>query len=168
MKINLKDCNIRLGTPNDIYQIAEVYAASIRQLCSNDYCHKTIDKWAKSTPAHSRLQDINNGSLWVAEVDEKIIGYLVSVPGELLELFINPEYSGIGLGARLGELGIELAQQNHASPVLLESTINAAPFYEKLGFKEVSRGVFSHGESSFSIPVVNMVLSGVIKSKPVN
>jgi len=74
-----------------------------------------------------------------------------------MELFIAPKYSGIGLGARLGKLGIKLAQQNNSSPVILESTINAAPFYEKLGFKEVSRGSFSHGSSSINIPVINMV-----------
>jgi len=86
-------------------------------------------------------------------------GYLVAVHGEVMELFIAPKYSGIGLGARLGKLGIKLAQKNNSSPVILESTINAAPFYEKLGFKEVSRGSFSHGSSSINIPVINMVLS---------
>jgi hypothetical protein len=41
--------------------------------------------------------------------------------------------------------------------VKLESTITAAPFYEKLGFKEIGRGYFSHGSSDLKIPVINMV-----------
>ena len=148
---------IRLGTPDDIHQIANIYSASIRKLCSKDYTQNIISHWARSTPAESRLADINAGSLWVAEINEIMAGYLVAVPGELMELFIAPEYSGIGLGAKLGELGIKLAQKNNSSAVILESTINAAPFYEKLGFKEVSRGSFSHGSSSINIPVINMV-----------
>jgi len=149
---------IRLGTPGDIHKIAKIYAASIRQLCSKDYPVDTIEHWARSTPAESRLTDIEAGSLWVAEINENMAGYLVAVPGEVMELFIAPKYSGIGLGARLGKLGKKLAQQNNSSPVILESTLNAAPFYEKLGFKEVSRGSFSHGASCINIPVINMVL----------
>jgi len=157
MKTKIISETIRLGTPDDIHQIANTYSASIRQLCSTDYPVDTIDHWARSTPAESRLADIEAGSLWVAEVEGKMAGYLVAVPGEFMELFIAPEYSGIGLGVKLGELGIKLAQQNHTSSVILESTINAAPFYEKLGFKEVSRGSFSHGSSSINISVINMV-----------
>jgi len=158
MKEKIISETIRLGTPEDIHQIANVYSASIRHLCSKDYPVDTIEHWAHSTPAESRLEDIKAGLLWVAEVNGIMAGYLVAVPGEVMELFIAPKYSGIGLGTRLGELGIKLAQQNHTSPVLLESTINAAPFYEKLGFKEVSRGSFSHGASGIHIPVINMVL----------
>ncbi len=157
MKTKIISETIRLGTPDDIHQIANIYSASIRKLCSNEYPQDTIDHWARSTPAESRLADIEAGSLWVAEKNGVMAGYLVAVPGELMELFIAPEYSGIGVGARLGELGIKLAKQNNSSPVILESTINAAPFYEKLGFKEVSRGSFSHGASGIHIPVINMV-----------
>ncbi len=153
--------SIRQGKIEDIDQIGDIYAASIRELCSKDYPQETIDYWAESTPAESRLEDIEAGSLWVAELAGKVTGYVVSVPGELMELFIGPQFSGLGLGARLGKLGIKLAQKNHSSPVLLESTINAATFYEKLGFKEVSRGVFSHGSSRTEIPVINMVLDGL-------
>jgi len=157
MKAKIINETIRPGTPEDIHQIANIYSESIRQLCSKDYPADTIDHWARSTPAESRLEDIEAGLLWVAEVNENMAGYLVTVPGEVLELFIAPKYSGIGLGARLGKLGIKLAQKNNSSAVILESTINAAPFYEKLGFKEVSRGSFSHGASGIHIPVINMV-----------
>ncbi len=75
----------------------------------------------------------------------------MSVPSELMALFIAPKFSGLGLGRTLGELAIKLAQQNSSGDVLLESTVNAAPFYENLGFKEVSRGTFSHGSSSINI-----------------
>ncbi len=158
MKTKIISETIRLGTPEDIHKIANIYSASIRQLCCKKYPQDTINHWARSTPAESRLADIKAGSLLVAEVNGIMAGYLVAVPGELMELFIAPKYSGIGLGTRLGELGIKLAQQNNLSPVLLESTINAAPFYEKLGFKEVNRGSFSHGKPSINIPVINMEL----------
>lgn len=150
---------IRLGTPDDIYRIAAVYADSVRELCKNDYEPEIIAHWEISTPAESRLKAIENGSLWVAEVDGNIGGYLVSVPGELVALFVSSSHAGLGLGRALGELGIKVAKENQSGEVKLESTITAAPFYKKLGFKEIERGYFSHGRSDLKIPVINMVLS---------
>lgn len=150
---------IRLATSDDIYDIAEVYADSIRELCKNDYEPEIIAHWEVSTTPESRLTAIENGALWVAEINGSIAGYLVSVPGELIALFVAPSYSGLGIGKALGQLGIEVSKQDNSRKVILESTITAVPFYKKLGFVEVSRGVFSHGNSDLKIPVINMVLT---------
>lgn len=150
---------IRLGTPDDVDQIAEVYADSVRELCKGDYEPEVIAHWATSTPPESRLKSIESGALWVAEVDGKIGGYLVSVPGELLALFVASSCAGLGMGKTLGQLGIKIAKENASGEVKLESTLTAAPFYKTLGFEEVDRGYFSHGNSGLKIPVINMVLS---------
>ncbi len=153
-----KNFQIRLGTPDDIYRIADVYTDSVRELCKDDYEPEIIAHWEISTPAESRLKAIESGSLWVAEVDGEIGGYLVSVPGELVALFVGSSYAGLGMGRALGQLGIEIAKNNPPGVVNVESTITAAPFYKKLGFKETACGYFSHGRSDLKIPVINMVL----------
>ena len=150
---------IRLAVPDDIYAIADVYADSIRELCKHDYEPEVIALWEVSTAPESRLIAIENGSLWVAEVNGNIGGYLVAVPGELVALFVASSYAGLGMGKALGQLGIEISKQDNSGVVILESTITAAPFYKKLGFEEVSRGFFSHGSSDIKIPVINMALT---------
>jgi GNAT superfamily N-acetyltransferase len=152
------ELQIRQGTAEDIDDIARVYANSVRLLCQHDYDAKIIAHWQVSTPAQSRLKVIDDKSLWVAQVDTSIVGYLVAIPGEIVALFIDPDYAGVGIGRALGLFGIKLAMNNNISQVILESTLTAAPFYEKLGFKEISRGYFSHGVSDLKIPVINMAL----------
>lgn len=150
---------IRLGTADDIDNIARVYADSVRVLCQHDYDAKIIADWQVSTPAQSRLKLIDDGSLWVAQVDNNIAGYLVVIPGEIVSLFIDPDYAGFGIGKALGQFGIKLAMNKDASQVILESTLTAAPFYEKLGFTELSRSFFSHGAGDLKIPVINMMFT---------
>jgi len=149
---------IRQGRLDDIYGIASIYSDSIQELCKDDYEPEIINHWKASTAPESRLKAIENGSLWVAEIDGEIGGYLVSIPGELIALFIGSTFSGLGMGRALGQLGVEIARGESGGQVKLESTITAAPFYKKLGFNETGRGYFSHGISDIKIPVIKMVL----------
>lgn len=149
---------IRPGTPDDIPRIADVYADFVRELCKGDYEPDIIAHWEISTSAESRLKAIENGSLWVANVDGNVGGYLVSVPGELVALFIGSSYAGRGMGRALAQLGIEIAKNNPSGIVNIESTITAVPFYKKLGFIETEPGYFSHGRSDLKISVIKMVL----------
>ena len=152
---------IRLGVLNDIYKIQEVFSDSVRELCKNDYQADTINRWVASKSPESRIDHINNQALWVAEIDDELAGYLITIPSEVIALFVGSSYSRLGIGSALVKLGIELACIEGISDIKLESTITAVPFYRKLGFKEVGRGYFTHGQSELEIPIVNMVLSCV-------
>ena len=149
---------IRLASYDDILCISEVFTDSVRELCKNDYEHSVIDLWIASKPPDSRSQYIDNRSLWVAELDGEIAGYLISIPGEVLALFVGSSYTGLGIGSALGKLGIELANRNGLIDVKLESTITAVEFYKKLGFRETGRGYYTHGKSNLKLPIINMVL----------
>jgi len=69
LKFMNDDYSIRLGSREDIYQIASVYADSIQELCKNDYEPEIIASWAYSTPPESRFEAIDRGLLWVAVFD---------------------------------------------------------------------------------------------------
>ena len=82
---------------------------------------------------------------------------MVSVPGEIVALFVSPDYAGQGVGRRLADLALEIASDIDSGEIVLESTLTAMPFYQKLGFTEVSRGFFTHGQKNMGISIVNMV-----------
>ena len=149
---------IRLGQSTDIDEIADIYQDSIGTLCKQDYTVEVITLWQSSTPKEARLKLIEAGSLYVADYNGRIGGYLVAVPGEIIALFVGSAYAGLGMGKKLALHGIEIAQQTPSGKITLESTLTAAGFYQKLGFKTVGRGYFSHGTSELKIPVVNMVM----------
>ena len=140
-----------------MYSIGEVFADSVRELCKNDYEPTTIERWVASKSPESRMEFIDKGLLWVAEIGDKIAGYLVSIPGEIVPLFVASSYAGQGVGRALYEVGVEMAKKGGTSEIKLEATITAAPFYKKLGFKEVSRGYYTHGQMDLRLPIINMV-----------
>ena len=98
------EINIRLGGLDDILQVAEVFTDSVSELCKKDYDPKTILRWIATIPPECRLEYIKNNSLWVAELNGRIVGYLVSVPGELIALFVASSYASLGIGRALGDL----------------------------------------------------------------
>ena len=151
--------NIRIGKTDDILKIAEIFVDSVSNLCKEDYSPDVIAQWITSISPESRLKHIENKSLWVAEVNGKIRGYLVSVPGEILSLFVGSSSAGLGIGTALFRVGIEIAKKDWSAELKLESTITAAPFYRKLGFREVNRGFYTHGISDLNIAIINMVFN---------
>jgi len=151
--------NIRLGIYDDIYEVGEVFSDSVRELCKNDYEPNTIVHWIASISPESRAKHISNDALWIAEVDGEIAGYLISIPGEVVALFVGSSFSGLGIGIALLKLGIEMARKNGAAEIKLESTITAVQFYKKIGFKEVSRGYYTYEQTGLKLPIINMVLS---------
>lgn len=126
---------VRQGTADNIFEISDIYKDSVRELCKGEYTTEVISLWENAVPPEARLPSIENGSLWVVVVNGCIGGYPVAVPGEL---------------------GLNLAKKDR-SVVILESTLTAVPFYEKLGFTEVDRGFFTHGVSDIEIPVINII-----------
>lgn len=156
--------NIRQGVLEDLPEIGRLFSNSVRELCKMDYDADVISHWIASRPPESRANHIDNKSMWVAESDGKIVGYLVSIPGEIIAIFVHPLYVKQGVGTVLGKLGIEIAK-NGKRVVKLESTLTAQEFYKKLGFETEGYGYYSHGSEKVKIPVVNMVLvSGEVRA----
>jgi N-acetylglutamate synthase-like GNAT family acetyltransferase len=63
-------------------------------------------------------------------------------PGEVTRLFILPDAAGLGLGAKLLEVGIKQARIGHVGTIKIESTINTEKFYQKHGFRALAEGSF--------------------------
>lgn len=94
----------------------------------------------------------------VAERNGEIVGFVDAEPGELTRLFILPSASGVGLGKRLLDVGIEQARRDHRGPVKLEATLNAVGFYERHGFNATGKGYAAHTLGGPPIPIVHMEL----------
>ncbi len=81
---------------------------------------------------------------WVMESGQRLIGYgIVSVAAEechILNLCIDPDFGGHGLGKQLLDQLLLVATGHHARIAFLEvrpSNLSALSLYEKSGFNEV-------------------------------
>jgi [ribosomal protein S18]-alanine N-acetyltransferase len=81
---------------------------------------------------------------WVCTDGEEIVGYAVMSAGggeaHLLNICVSPEYRRCGLGRRLLDHMLDLAQQHNSDTALLEvraSNLAAIGLYRSMGFNEV-------------------------------
>lgn len=67
-------------------------------------------------------------------------------------IFVDPMFGRLGIGSRLLAEVEARAAQSGFGQFGVSSTINAVPFFEKLGYREASRGVRAMGPAC-SVPV---------------
>lgn len=92
-----------------------------------------------------------DGLALVAEVEGKIVGYLVGALGkplsykkwekvaELENMFVLKEHRGLGIGAKLTEAFLKWCRDNGAEnvkAVAAHQNLKGINFYKKMGFKE--------------------------------
>ena len=152
---------VRRADPRDARAISEVHRTAWIAAYSGMIPHRPLvqmlerrreDWWRRATRGPS--------TLLVLEVAGKIAGYATigmnRVPalkqdGEIYELYLLPEYQGIGLGsylfrecrAVLGGLGM-----NGLVVWCLEENDNAVTFYRAMGGMDVAEGMEQFGEKS--------------------
>ncbi len=119
---------------------------SIRPYQTNDLT-AVLDSWEIATRvAHSFMTDefiaqerkntteiyIPNTDIWVAEIDNKVKGFIALMGNEVGAIFLHPDYHGQGIGKML----MDKAQQLHAELEVEVFKINTIGrnFYAKYGF----------------------------------
>jgi putative acetyltransferase len=146
--------HIRNAQPEDALQIHNVHTRSVRTLCKDHYTAKQIDGWIGRRTPEGYLEGIEHKEIFVAERGERIVGFGHAVPGEILAIFVDPDWSRQGVGRQLLNHAITMAQPSDGAPLQLEATLNAQSFYEQCGFVEVGRKVLERNQ--VTLPVVLM------------
>lgn len=156
------EIHLRPARPGDGALMLDVARAAV-ELTRSHYDAAQVSAWMRDrTPAYYE-PDIAAGRTIIAEAAGRTVGFVSSVPGEVTRLFVRPEAAGQGLGARLVQLGIELAATDAPEPVIVQATLNARTFYERHGFRFESEGAYEHGTGGIPVKVANMVLDHAYK-----
>jgi ribosomal protein S18 acetylase RimI-like enzyme len=146
--------DIRKAEPRDADAIADVhheawqgaYAGIIPHRALNTMIGRRGTAWWENAIRRA-------ASVLVIEMGEEVVGYATlgrnrarELPqeGEIYELYLRPEYQGLGLGSRLFSAARErlVAHGLNGLVVLaLEDNDNALRFYEGAGGRDVAEGV---------------------------
>ena len=125
---------LRRALPADAPAVADVWLRSFTAALPDVRRAHTDDEvraWFRDVVVPER-------ETWVAEADGAVVGLMVLGPGEIEQLYLDPDWRGRGLGERFvavakelfpSGLGLWTFQVNHA----------AARFYEMHGFVAVER-----------------------------
>ena len=152
--MNTLTIGIRKAEPRDAEAIADVHHLAWRGAYSGIIPHRALngmigrrgpDWWANAIRRAA--------SVLVIEIGGKLAGYAtigknrareLSQQGEIYELYLRPEYQGIGLGSRLFSAARRrLADSGLKGLVVwaLEENAGALSFYEGAGGRDIAEGV---------------------------
>lgn len=151
MSIELLD--IRRARLGDAAQIAHVHDASWRHAYSGMLPHRALDKMVRRRGEQWWQAALKRSTLiLVAQVEDEIVGYATLGPnrvdsltpeGEIYEIYLKPEYQGVGLGTGLFlSARKELKRRNILGTIVWVLADNelAIQFYENAGGKKIAEG----------------------------
>jgi putative acetyltransferase len=133
----------------DAERIHEIHCSSVRVLCATVYSSEIIEGWLKNrSPEHYR-RNMSEWGFYVAEAEEKTVGFGGAVPGEIIATYVDPDYSRHGVGTALMSYGLKKAKVNAPGIIKIDSTMNARTFYETFGFKVVGEFMMRRNDVEF-------------------
>jgi len=131
---------IRAAVPDDAESIATIHADSvIGERGRGDYDDEQIDAWAHAhTPAQLR-ERIGPRLFFIAEGVAGPVGYAQLDVDEAIvrSIYVAADQQRGGLGMQLGRTVLAVAAETGLSALELDSSLNAVPFYERLGFERL-------------------------------
>ena len=145
---------IRRAQPTDAGRIHELHTTSVRTLCRGHYAADVIDGWLLNRRPEGYLPPIERGDLFVVHDDTEIVGFGEAAPGVVIAVYVDPSAVRRGVGSLIMGRALEIARRGHEGGIRLESTLNARPFYERFGFREIERSTVRRGP--VAIPVIVM------------
>jgi GNAT superfamily N-acetyltransferase len=130
---------LRPATPEDAAAIAVVHRLAMRiSLPFLPELHTPEeDLWF----VRERLSA--NNTVWVAEVEGQVVGYVAFHDGWIDHLFVHPRHQGAGLGPVLLDKALEDGTERQLWT--FQQNVRARAFYEKRGFVAVE---FTDGEGN--------------------
>jgi GNAT superfamily N-acetyltransferase len=146
---------IRTATPTDAPRLDDLHAASVRALCAGHYSPEIIDGWLLDRTPDGYLPPIGRGAIFVAELSGEIVGFGETAPGTVVAIYVDPARTRRGVGRCLLLRALDRARDDGSASVVVESTLNASPFYQQHGFREVRRETVTRNQ--VQVPIVVMV-----------
>lgn len=153
---NMQPFTIRTANREDAPTIYTIHHASLITLCVSHYSLDTLQCWFSGKTVEGYYLAIDDGEMFVCELNKVVIGFGHAVPGEVVAIFVHPDFAGQGVGNCLLSYAIQCASKDYDGPIKLIATLNAEPFYARHGFSEVRRYTLERGDLQF--PVVEMEL----------
>jgi ribosomal protein S18 acetylase RimI-like enzyme len=145
--------DIRRARPDDAAKIAEVHEASWRQAYSGMLPHRALDRMVRRRGGQWWEQAIRRSTIiLVAEVADQIAGYAtlginrvksLEPDGEIYEIYLRPEYQGIGLGSGLfldARRELQRRRLKGTAVWVLADNEPAIQFYENAGGEKIAEG----------------------------
>ena len=135
---------IRSYRENDFPALCQIFLRAVRETASQHYSPSQIAAWAQVDEARWR-QKMAESRVLVATVDERPVGFITAIGGDIDLLFVAPEFMRQGAAsALLNALFVQIP----TGTLTVEASITARPCFERHGFVVVAeQEVQARGET---------------------
>lgn len=127
--------NIRKATLADAPAAFAIRREAIPAQCTGHYTEQDLAIWTSGEMSESFARCVTD-AFHVAEIDGRAVGtgMIDLASGRIDAIFVRPDWMGHGVGRALMNHLERLARDAGLTSIHLDATLNAAPFYRRLGF----------------------------------
>jgi N-acetylglutamate synthase-like GNAT family acetyltransferase len=137
-------CDIRPAQAGDAAGISRVIIRALRETNAKDYTPDIIARVELSFSPAAVERLIDQREVFVAEMDNRVVG-TASLDGHALRtMFVLPDVQGRGIGRLLVQRIERVARERQLAILTVPATVTAEAFYARLGFTAVREAY--HGE----------------------
>lgn len=161
--MNTLTIDIRQANSADAAAVAEVHAESWDHAYRGIIPHKPLrDMITRRDSAWWQRIIDRSAAVLVVDLGGKVVGYAtmgknrteqLKADGEIYELYVLPEYQGIGLGSKLFSAAVSMLKNHNLSSYVvwaLEDNDNALRFYEGKNGRDCAEGLEVFGDTSLN------------------
>ena len=102
---------------------------------ADDHRHAAAKRWANSANPDRATLAIDRNSVWVAEIESIVVGWIEVKAATVKGIYVTPSYSRSGVGSLLMVHAESAIQAKGEVSVHLDASPNALPFYSRLEYK---------------------------------
>ena len=136
------EIKIRKATYQDCKALCEIHVSAIRELGKSHYSEEEIDIWSRGRTPDRYEKQISERDVIIAENRSIPVGFgtLDLARGELVQLYVHPNYARKGAGTLLLEELMNMAREAGFGEIHCFSSLNAENFYINAGFLSGKKG----------------------------
>ncbi len=148
---------------DDFSDVRYLHATSFKTLAASSLSEQEVESFVTSVYSPGYVDELQDTNLLGAFSDGHLVGTAAWSAGDdsgetarLSSVFVNPMFSGHGIGRRLVREAERRAAEAGYARIAVQATANATGFFRELGYVIASYGVGASTRDAGVIPVTFM------------
>lgn len=138
LSITMKEkLNIRKLKETDVVAVSRLCRRCINEINSQDITPQQTKFLYDHFSSKCIRASSKETAVYVAVLNRKIVGTVTIMRNQIKAVFVNPNFHGFGIGAKLISHIEKILKKNRRSSVFLNSSKHAVGFYKKLGYVKI-------------------------------
>jgi ribosomal protein S18 acetylase RimI-like enzyme len=126
--------HLRLADLSEVAILYDIRQAAILQLSLTGLTESEAVAWTACGGIPRVQRALAKDEVWVATSNARVVAWIHRAANSIEGLYVSPTVARQGIGASLVRLAEGRIAQQGDDVVVLESSLNAVPFYGRLGY----------------------------------